>query len=482
MLGYKWFTDEELNHWDSSALSSLLIFGLSHPDRALTLAGFPWLADDLTREEWEDLGTIVGFPRQDNPVAPMLVDLFWVQDGVVSYERETIEAIHSLFSKDPTLALEFLEAPWVGDGITPAEGRATRFIKTQVELEFEVNSGTMFYSQDKKLIVDITLAMESPLEPAELRLTLESMRSMNSFLHRGIIRIETLAGQPWVRDGLTKEEKAFIISLESVARYREFFEIFIEEGQVLSGTVTLPHSRQINLFAVARPSVGLGEEVFETLRAGTATIEKFMELPWPNNNVVLLVEPQLSVVFEDYLTRGRYHPQAHYISILEVPDTQGNRGILYHELGHYYFNTSTVTKWLSEGAAVFLSSYVLHSIENVSLESRYNLAKDQVAAGCAPHGVTNITEWYEQSNRNWEEVKLCHYPLGELFLLDMYMTLGHEAVSSSLQDLYTIGETRDKLVGDEDIYRVFLSNTPPGMEDQFHEIYQRRHGGPTPDS
>ena len=35
--------------------------------------------------------------------------------------------------------------------------------------------------------------------------------------------------------------------------------------------------------------------------------------------------------------------------------------------------------------------------------------------------------------------------------------------------------------GEEDFYRVFLKHTPPGLEDEFRDLYRRLHGGPAAD-
>ena len=67
--------------------------------------------------------------------------------------------------------------------------------------------------------------------------------------------------------------------------------------------------------------------------------------------------------------------------------------------------------------------------------------------------------------------------MGQHFLISLYQTLGEEAMSSALSDLYLQSEHDDPRPTEEDIYRAFLKHTPPGLEDEFHDLYRRLHGG-----
>ena len=57
-----------------------------------------------------------------------------------------------------------------------------------------------------------------------------------------------------------------------------------------------------------------------------------------------------------------------------------------------------------------------------------------------------------------------------------------QMVSTSLRDLYVIGESKDEPVTEDEIYRAFLANTPSDKVPRFGELYQHYHGGPVPDS
>ena len=115
------------------------------------------------------------------------------------------------------------------------------------------------------------------------------------------------------------------------------------------------------------------------------------------------------------------------------------------------------------------------------------------------NGVSNVHEWNEAEARltplemDQSPINLGEYIVGEYFLMGMYETLGHEAVSSALRELYLLSkprslyrytlEERDSQPITEDVtYRVFLSNVPPGKEEDFGDAWRRLHGGPTPET
>ena len=80
-------------------------------------------------------------------------------------------------------------------------------------------------------------------------------------------------------------------------------------------------------------------------------------------------------------------------------------------------------------------------------------------------------------------VPLLHsHPFGGFGLNSLFHTLGEEAMSSALGELYLRSEHYDEGSTEEQIYRTFLKHTPPGLEDEFRDLYRRLHGGPFVDA
>ena len=95
----------------------------------------------------------------------------------------------------------------------------------------------------------------------------------------------------------------------------------------------------------------------------------------------------------------------------------------------------------------------------------------------------DLPDCVEQGFRNIQELLDKDGPpcLVELFLDSLFELLGEEAMSASLRELYLM-----RIEGGEpteaDIYRIFLKHTPPGLEDEFRDLYRRLHGGPYADT
>ena len=68
--------------------------------------------------------------------------------------------------------------------------------------------------------------------------------------------------------------------------------------------------------------------------------------------------------------------------------------------------------------------------------------------------------------------------LGQHFLISLHLTLGEEATSPALRELYLRSEHYGDRSTEEQIYRTFLKHTPSGLEEEFRDLYRRLHGGP----
>ncbi len=62
--------------------------------------------------------------------------------------------------------------------------------------------------------------------------------------------------------------------------------------------------------------------------------------------------------------------------------------------------------------------------------------------------------------------------LGRLLLL-----FGEEAFSLALQELH-LPSLEAHGPTEEEIYGIFLKHAPPGLEQEFRDVYKRIHGGP----
>ena len=428
-----------------------------------------------------DTGAVLDWPQYDRQAIRGLQGIFqedvsfsqlityfpWLADGLTVGERRAIMNLRYIAQEDVSLARRILNLPWLSDDLTKDERWATVHLR-DIALE--------------NLEFATELVGASLLSDPVSSLQFDALGSLAK-MKQG--RLEQLAEQAWYKDGLTDEETALIVVLSSVAASEEIFSGLIRDGQVRSETISLTSMGDVNLYAIRRSSVSRYDDVFEVTKAGIEAIEDFMGLPWKKTNVIVLLEPEWRLAGSN--TASGLNDFTHVV-IKESEGTREFRKVLYHELAHFYWRQETSPQWFHEGSAQLLAYYTLYATEQLDLADRLAEAISQGKKYCKPYGVTNIQEFLDatagQTTHEIRQANLafCPYILGESLLLGMYLGLGHEVVAISLRVLYTIAEARSGPVTEYEIYRTFLTNTPPEKEAQFREIYQQYHGRPAPDS
>ena len=64
----------------------------------------------------------------------------------------------------------------------------------------------------------------------------------------------------------------------------------------------------------------------------------------------------------------------------------------------------------------------------------------------------------------------CDLVMGEHFLISLILTLGEQAMSSALGELYVTHQTTWRPPSEEEIYPAFLKHTPPELESEFRPL------------
>ena len=317
-------------------------------------------------------------------------------------------------------------------------------------------------------------------------------------------RAAQIIRQPWFADGLGKEELPLLAALVRCGESQKEFDSLIQDAQISSRTVFLPLAGEVDLFLVRRSSIPLDDATLDLMEAALLVLEDFIGEAWPVRNAILYINPDLSEAGVNF---------GSHIEVSEGEDGAFTRPVLYHELAHEYWHRGPL--WLSEGVASFLGSYTVATADEVlselaaqrkgqSVETLKGMRFDTKGTGFQSrkryirkrmeiykgHGVANVHEWKQAEAELTRELSTdIPYVVGENFFLGMYETLGHEATSSALQQIYLllrdindphIFSAADEPVTEEDIYGAFLANVPPGKEDDFRDAWRRLHGGPIP--
>ena len=402
------------------------------PDLALTIFSYPGLDDGNFKTLILTASSLLKIARQDEEMARIVLEWPWVADGLTSKERDTINVIAGISTSDPVLVRQLVNYSWIADGVDAKEQRS-------LGLAWRVT------------VYNPTLA-------------------------------RILLGQNWFQDGVSDEEAALLVSLGTAVSWTSFAEDLIKSGQVRSKLISLP-AGDVKVYAVSRSSLDQdAEHIFRAVREGIEAIEDFMGPPWVRPEIIVYLEPELEYIIEVAGLNAGSH-----IAIRGVSEREWQNYVIYHELAHFYFGYRNSPKWLAEGGANFLEAYTLHFGSGVAMEELYQYTRRGVAWSCLPKGITKVNDWNEAtaglsgSEYHLSPLWSCTYPIGEAFLLGMYKSLGHATVEAALRALYRRGERSFHSASEDDVYTIFLRNTPTEDQNMFEDTYFCLHGREMPD-
>lgn len=429
---------------------------------AIHLLEMPWVADGLSQPESNILSTLNGRLPVDAQLARWVYNLPWIADGITELESNAAEELIHIWRSDPELVKLVADFLSVADGVTRNQQLGLW------GLSVIAYSDAALARQVIDRIADL-LAFPGNL-PAY---TLESMGYIGEFPEE----LRPLVQLPWFSDGLSREEAAFITTLSPLSYdHPELYADLLESRYTQSRTVHLPLAGEVNIWAFSNAPFPPEDDLLGVVAEASRVSEEFMETPFPTTDVILLV-----VAPEG--TAGNLGIASHMDRYVWVPRSgdyrfDENPYVIRHETAHYYFGSGFAPVWLREGAADFISAYVDDRAGGLSLTDRKAAVARSLTA-CTDAGVENISHL----NRLYDPLRdtpACAYTMGENFLHQAVDAIGEKSVASALRELYHLIPSRDSplLPGtEEEIYRVFLSNTPPGREDAFRDIYRRYHGG-----
>ena len=383
---------------------------------------------------------------------------------------------------DPALAQALAESSWVADGLTVPEALAIHQLQNLAEADLATAT---------PLINNLGALDDFRPFYAEV------VESLVYGLLAGRAGARQIVGQPWFQDGLTAGETALAVVLLGLLseRWTELFDALLGGGYVQTRPVPLPPGT-VDLFLVSRTAPADPGAILDDLSASVESIHQLLHLPWPTSEVILYLEPDFEE--PEYRERGGFHAGSHMAIILE-PGTRGFPRAIYHEPAHYFLGPDEFPEWLREGGADYFAYYALAAqrpnpdglLEYLQVQPSKDASEScQMGHFFNRRGpVNNIRE-----RVNYEEPQLpglviefghspfksCPYDLGLSFLLGIHNTLAPEMAAVSLRELYLAAKASGRTVSEEEIYQSFLSNTPPGLEEQFRNLYHYEHGRPVP--
>ena len=453
ILALEWVRDGIIYGGESGALSGLISIPAENTALLRILVASPWFANGIATEEQRiGWGKVLSINSDDPFLAQRAAALPWVADGTTDWEWKQISRLERFLEVDAALAHRVVGEHWFADGVSPIEKNLMFYLERLARQN--VDRANSFLDLPE---------WQEPLEGLLVNAPIRVPLLMEAGLWEEISR------QPWYKDGLSEEEYILLAAAYEVRRNEQnALEIIHAAGTgthiMVEDDFTLPLGGKVKLFAVSRDT-SLLDEVFERNRTAVVEIEKFVGVPFPKTYAGAFYEPTEPSNYRDVF----------------VNVGSASQSVIYHEVGHTYFRQRPLPKWVSEGAAEFLSYYVLYDGD---VGSHYRLRN------CAIIGVDRVQELLDyRENVGPSGDIICEYTMGRKFLEGMYVHLGADVISAWLRELYWAAENMaDPETGSVDwlpeseIYRIMLDATPPGKQDEFRHLYRQLHGGPAPDS
>ena len=461
------------------------------------LRSAPWLLDEVSDSDYLGVINLSLIASADAITARKVVALPWIQtaDPWSSIAGSlALNSLRDIVGKDPVLARLIVRLPAFGDGITMDEagylseiepGRERRTQPAWIKPLFEFASGgqqlySNFSVRDRRgsAVDSAFAAIAKAIEAKE---------------EHGWVVLELFIFQPWVQDGITHAEALLLRFAAQKVLHRQYALFAPDDSFLLSlmrggGDSVASDSfatseGEVNLFVIRLPSLKAHDQyVLQLLRTSIVELEDFIGYPHPRANSVSF--PIVLFMRFDPEEEGRravvggaegYFHGDHIVTDGD-PSDQFFERIIYHEMTHEYIAGK---RWINEGQAEFMASYILDKTGRESLEDRYEHVQMLIERRCVELNGWSVIQDLLDSPRGAVSFTACHYLMGERFFLGMYNALGHETVSSAFEEIY-----RNRVEGtgpsdlEERVYRAFLSNTPPDKRDDFRNLYRVLHGGP----
>ena len=439
---------------ESLALRALRRIPIREVNMTTRVASLPWLTDEVTSDEQEALEALSRIAGIDFETAQSIADLAWFQDNITSTEKQALKGLRVIFRADPVLAKRIVDVPRFTDDITFFESISLHALGEVARLNPELASHWG----------------ENALRGSG-DLGFHVLLSIFDFVSLESDTLDRLMRQPWFADGLDDEETAFLTVLgPTVTNHTQEYDDLLENRFTQASTVSLPLAGEVNIWVFQSTPFPPDDEVLETIEDTVRITERFMTLPFPTTDIILLLGEDGSHL-GSFMTLTRFEDGV----VLFVP----------HETAHYYFGLLMKgPAWFSEGGAEFIEALVWDRKGVLSLDDRRSQLGGAFSSCFGTLMVTNLWELDHFDGRTLG----CDYSMGEYFLLKIHETIGEEAMGAAMREMsVTLGESDSEALASglrtddgraEAIYRAFLNHAPADTREELRELYRTLHGGP----
>lgn len=471
LIDSDWYQDGLDDNYEPHAVRSLKEIQEHNLELANVVSKWDWVFDgDMLPHEWSVVDWVAVLGQDSPDLVPTITDLPWVSDGIDRWEASTVANLAvMLIEGDSGFAVELATAPWVVDGITVLEDvfgtePLSRIATQETHSFFNVQDGSSSTTEvphGPEMAREVMDLIDYPPQDLDLYL----IYGLNIIRTNSPETFERLFKEPRFIDGLEEDERIYLVAASGAARWDRFFDPYTLESR----KIVLPHSGEVNLWAVQYGLMSSGPDVLAQMEEAVRGSERFWGLPFPVDEAILFLEEAQECRLRDPHAecRGRHIGRMMFL-YTDRGDLSSQS--VHHEIAHYYFNSGP--RWFAEGGAELVELYIAHD-GHIPPQGPW----ERCAQGFNTlQGLNDLG-----SGPLWDS---CSYHMGRQFLGILREAMGHEVFVSALRAFYLEFGYQELYVstadspGDEDVYGAFISQAPPESLEKVKDIFRELHGGP----
>ena len=214
VLSYPWVADGiTKNDW--TALSSLQSISENNATLLQRLVAFPWLANGIgTIFEIYAIGYLAQINLADPSLATRLAGFQWIADNISEEEMFALDHFSQIITEDASLAQQVVGFPWVADGITDAERhRLGRIVSDAAPAATPTPTPTPAHTATPEPALFDFPWIKGGLTADEHK----ALDSLESIQHEHPDLARVVLGFPWIADSITNDEMWVLDSISKMA-------------------------------------------------------------------------------------------------------------------------------------------------------------------------------------------------------------------------------------------------------------------------